>query len=154
MISDTARLHGSFLILLLDHVDREISIEKLTSVGAGYYLLGGRVPVYLKHSTKRKGPWTFNFFRSHQEAQKQLFMQYGECFTCMICGRDGVVGLSMDELRTVLDEHFEEQESITVRRRLKTMYQIKGRDGVLERRVSRQSVFEKLSSAIKSEETV
>jgi len=151
MISDTARYHGSFFSLLLEEATQGIEIVRLTDYGVGYYLLGGNVPVYLKHSTRRKGPWTFNFFRSHQEAQQALFEAYGECFTCMVCGRDGVAGLSMSEFRKVLDGNFEEQECVSVRRRLKTMYQIKGRDGELERRVGRRSVFEKIIRSIKSD---
>lgn len=150
MISDTARYHGSFFSLLFDTACESMEVKKLADHGVGYYLLGGCVPVYLKHSTRRKGPWTFNFFRSHQEAQKTLFETYGECFTCMICGKDGVAGLSMDEFRQVLDGNFEEQECVSVRRRLKTMYQIKGRDGELERRVGRRSVFEELIEAVKN----
>lgn len=148
MISETARFHGSFFVLLFDTLCEPVSVQPLSDYGAGYYLLDGKVPVYLKHSQKRKGPWGFNFFRSHQEVQQTLFAIYGECFTCLICGRDGIVGLSMDDLRQVLDSDFEEQENITVRRRLKTMYQIRGRDGVLERRIGRRAIFEKLQTAL------
>lgn len=152
MISHTARIHGSFFILLFDTMDQPVSVQRLSKFGVGYYLIGERLPIYLKLSTRRRGPWTFNFFRSHQEAQQLLHSTYGECFTCMICGRDGVAGLNMSEMRQVLDGFFEDQECVTVRRRLKTMYQITGRDGILENRVSRRSIFEKLKVAIKKEE--
>lgn len=148
MISDTARYHGSFFVLLFEKLEAPVTVERISVLGAGYYLLGGRIPVYLKISSKRAGPWLFNFFRSHQEAQKNLFQEYGQCFTCLICGKDGVAGLSMEELRQVLDNDFEEQEAISVRRRLNTMYQIKGRNGVLESRVSRLSIFDKLQQAL------
>jgi len=150
MISNTALYHGSFFSLLFDEASGCIEIERLHNYGNGYYLLDDCLPVYLKHSIKRKGPWTFNFFRSHQEAQQTLFEIYGECFTCMICGRDGVAGLSMNEFRQILDGNFEEQECVSVRRRLNTMYQIKGRDGELERRVGRRSVFETIIETLKS----
>lgn len=148
MISETARFHGSFFILLFERLDAAVSIERLTQIGPGYYLIEGRIPVYLKLSSKRKGPWQFNFYRSHQEAQQKLYGQYGECFTCMICGKDGVAGLSMSEFREVLDHNFEEQECVSVRRRLKTMYSVKGRDGVLNNRISRGSIFDKLQAEI------
>ena len=150
MITDTARYHGSFFSLLFDEAQGATEITKLSNHGAGYYLLDGCVPIYLKHSTRRNGPWTFNFFRSHQETQQELFKTYGECFTCMVCGRDGVAGLNMTEFRQVLDMNFEEQECVSVRRRLKGMYAIKGRDGQLERRVGRRTVFERLLQASKS----
>lgn len=148
MISDTAKFYGSFFVLLFEQLNGPVSIERIPDSGTGYYLLDGRVPIYLKHSSKRKGPWTFNFFRSHQEAQERLLNEFGECFTCLICGKDGIAGLSMTELRQVLDGNFEEQECVSVRRRLKTIYSIRGRDGVLESRISRKSIFDKIHEAI------
>ena len=121
-------------------------------MGSGYYLINESIPIYLKASSKRKGPWTFNFLRIHQETQETLFRTYGELFVCLICGKDGVAGLSMQEFRKVLDDHFEDQESITVRRRLKTMYHLTGRDGVLENRVSRQAIFDKIQDTISRNE--
>lgn len=151
MISDTARFHGSFFVLLFEEMARPVSVERLIGFGTGYYLVGDTTPVYLKLSNKRKGPWSFNFLCSHQQAQQKLYSQYGECFTCLICGRDGIVGLCMEDLRQVLDGYFEEQENVIVRRKLKTMYQIKGRDGTLERRVSRHSIYKQLKAEIEKE---
>ncbi len=144
MISDTARYHGSFFVLLFESIEEPVTIERIADLGTGYYLLAGRIPIYLKLSTKRKGPWMFNFCCSHQEAMQKLFLAYGDCFTCLICGRDGVVGLNLDELRKMWDSTVEEQQCISVRRRLKTMYQVKGRNGILEYKVSRRSTFDKL----------
>lgn len=147
MISETARYHGSFFVLLIEALSVPVTLTQLRDYGAGFYLLGGSVPLYVKHSTKRHGPWTFNFYQVHQELQDELFREYGECITCLVCGRDGVAGLRMKEMRQVLDHSFEEQECISVKRRLKTMYQVKGRDGALDKKVSRNSVFEKISIA-------
>lgn len=144
MISETARYHGSFFSLLFENHDNNITIRRLSELGVGYYVIGDIAPVYLKFSTKRRGPWGFNFFRSHQENQKTLFYKYGECFTCLICGRDGVVGLSMAQLRQLLDDEFEEQETVYVRRRLNGMYQLRGRNGSLSNRISRHSVFDSI----------
>ena len=88
MISDTARYHGSFFVLLFERLEAPVAVERIPDLGPGYYLLGGQIPVYLKLSSKRAGPWSFNFFRSHQEAQNNLFQEYGECFTCLICGKE------------------------------------------------------------------
>lgn len=151
MISDTARYHGAFFVMLFDALDKPVTIERLSNFGTGYYLLAGRIPLYLKLSARRKGPWTFTFLRSHQEAQEKLYLTYGECFTCMICGQDGVAGINMKELRQILNGDFEEQESVTVRRQLNSLYQIKGRDGNLESRVSRQAIFDKLRTEITRE---
>lgn len=151
MITETSQYHGAFFVMLFDTLDIPVTIERLSNFGTGYYLLAGRIPFYLKLSTKRKGPWTFTFLRSHQEAQEKLFLTYGECFTCMICGRDGVAGINMKELRQISDGDFEEQESVSIRRQLNSLYQIKGRDGALEYRVSRQAIFDKLRTEITRE---
>lgn len=148
MISETASSHGSFFFELFEQLDRPVSVGRLPDFGTGCYLIEGRIPVYLKMSSKRKGPWAFTFSRVHQVSQEKLHNEYGECFTCLICGKDGIVGLSMSEFRQVLDGYFEEQENVSVRRRLKTMYHVKGRDGVLEKRVSRQAIFDKLRQAV------
>ena len=118
----------------------------------GHYLINRRIPIAIKMSSKRKGPWTFNFTRAHQETHEKLFEKHGELFVCLVCGRDGIAGLSMQEMRTVLDHNFEEQESISVRRRLKTMYQVVGRDGELRGRVSRHAIFEKIEAALARED--
>ena len=144
MISDTAKYHGSFFSLLIDRLNEPVSLSKLPKLGGGHYLINQSIPVALKMSSKRTGPWTFNFARSHQQAHESLFEEYGLFFVCLICGRDGIVGLSMEELRTVLDKEFEEQENISVRRTLKTMYQVTGRNGVLRGRMSRHAIFDKI----------
>ena len=148
MIPDTARYHGSFFALLFDSLNGPVSLKKIRNVSSGYYLINEAIPIYLKATAKRQGPWTFNFSRSHQEVQEKLFQSYEELFVCLICGKDGVVGLSMQEFRKVLDDNFEEQESISVRRQRRTMYYVKGRDGELETRISRNAIFEKIQHAL------
>ena len=149
MITDTAHYHGSFFFTVLEGLDQALSIKRMHEYGIGCYLLAGVLPVYIKHSKSRKGPWTFNFFQAHQEIQRELFEDFGECLTVMICGKDGIVGLLMAEFRQVLNEEFEEQESVTIRRRLNKMYHVKGRDGELDARVGRNSVINKISLKIK-----
>lgn len=148
MISDTARSHGSFFALLLEKIDQPLSIERISNRGVGYYIIEGQIPIYLKASTSRKGPWTFNFYRSHKENQKDLYEEYGECFTCLICGRDGVVGLRMSELNQITNRLLSEQDCISVHRKLKNMYSVKGRNGELSNRISRRSIFDKLNQAV------
>lgn len=148
MISDTARLHGSFFIGLLDAIDFPVSIEKGRKNSGCYYVLNRTTPVYLKHSSRRKGPWTFNFFRSHQKTQLSLYEEFGECFTCLICGTDGIVGLSMETLRQALDDQFEEQEYLIVRRKLNTMYHVYGRDGEIANRIGRNTIYQQIRDCL------
>ncbi len=150
MISESARFHGAFFVMLFEKIHEPISVRRVLDVPSGIYLLDEKIPVYIKMASKRKGPWTFNFFRSHQQNQKRLYEAYGECFTCLICGRDGIAGIDMVELRELLDDNFEEQEIVTVRRQLNSMYQLRGRDGILKHRIGRNAIFEKLHVALKA----
>lgn len=152
MISDTARFHGSFFILLFESLEEPVSVDRISTLGQGFYMLARRIPIYLKFSSKRRGPWTFTFNGRQQTAQNALLDSHGECFTCLICGSDGVVGLNMGDLSKVLDDSLEEQQSVSVRRPLRNMYCVSGKDGRLERRIGRNSIFEELETAIKVEQ--
>jgi hypothetical protein len=79
---------------------------------------------------------------SHQERQREIFGTHGECVTAFVCGRDGIVALPYTELQKLLDANFEPQEAVSIRRRHNHMYQIKGHTGTLDRKISRNSLFE------------
>lgn len=142
MISDASRYYGCVLHQLIDQSDQKVTIECLDSNIPGCYLVNGKLPFYIKYSTSRRGPWSFNFHMSHQELQKNLYDTYRECITAFVCGRDGIAALPYIELQKILDESFELQEGVSIRRGHNQMYQIKGRNGALDRKVSRSSLSE------------
>jgi hypothetical protein len=148
MIPYSAKMHGAFFVLLLDAVKSPISVQTLTSVGSGCYLLEQRIPVFLKLSNKRRGPWTFNFQLNHQHNIQALANLYGECLICLICGQDGIVGFDAAELRALLGNEVSEQGYVTVRRRLHAMYQLKGIGGCLSYRIGRRSIFQRIKMEI------
>lgn len=147
MITDTARYHGAFFSLLLETLKAPVTLRKLKGKGSGFYLINEAIAVYLKWSSKRTGPWTFNLTNAHQRTLTGLGNTYGEVFVCFVCGRDGVAGLSIDDLAQVLVIGSDEQRWISVRRNLRSMYEIAGPDGKFGRRVGRQTVFERLALA-------
>ncbi|MBO6687594.1 MAG: hypothetical protein JJ931_05390 [Henriciella sp.] len=144
MITDTSRYFGAVFSYIVDRWDGSVAIRKAYEDFAGFYLLNERLPIYIKYSSQRRGPWKFTFHKEHQERQQFLAEVHKECIMIFVCGRDGIVALKHQDFRAVLDENFEAQESVTVRRRHNKMYQIKGRDGVLEKRISRNSLAEAL----------
>lgn len=146
MITDAAKYYGAVLQYVVDRHAGGSIIKRIDPAYPGAYLVNGILPLYIKFSTSRRSPWNFNFHRSHQEMQSLLAMRHGECICVLVCGRDGIVALRHTELRAILDENFEEQESVTVRRKLNEMYQVRGRDGKLGRRVARNSLEDILTS--------
>ena len=147
-MTETARYHGAFFSLLLDKLEAPVVFRKIRGKGSGFYLVDEAIAVCLKWSSKRTGPWTFNFATTHQRTLKDLRRTYDEVFVCFVCGRDGIAGLSMDDLRQVLVTGSEDQQWISVRRRLRSMYEIAGPDGKFGNRVGRHTVFERLAEAI------
>ncbi|MEM9261956.1 MAG: hypothetical protein AAGA22_00100 [Pseudomonadota bacterium] len=146
MITESARYQGAVLAHIVDNWDGPIAIRRAFGEAAGFYILNERLPIFIKYSTKRYSPWTFTFQREHQMRQQALFDKLGECLMVFGCGRDGIAAISHQDFRKVLDNYFEEQESVSLRRRHAEMYKIRGRDGELERKIGRNSLIDLLSS--------
>lgn len=142
MISDASRYYGCVLHQIIDQFSQNVTFERLYSDMPGFYLVNGGLPLYIKYSTSRRGPWCFNFHMSHKKLQTNLYGTYRECITAFVCARDGIVALPYMELQKIFDNSFKLQEGVTVRRGHNQMYQIKGRKGVLDRKVSRTSLSE------------
>jgi hypothetical protein len=79
---------------------------------------------------------------AHQERLKDIFDRYSECVTAFVCGRDGIATLPYVELQTILDSNLGPQEIVSIRRRHNHMNQIRGRNGVLDRKISRNRLSE------------
>jgi hypothetical protein len=148
MISDANRYYGAVISIIVDFSEDEVRIKKIPKTCAGFYLINDLLPLYIKYSTSRRGPWVFNFQKSHQEIQQNLYENYSECIVAFVCGKDGVAALSHESFRNVLDESFDHQEAVTIRRKHNEMYRVRGKDGVLERRVSRSSLQDILKQTI------
>lgn len=151
MIKDANRYYGSVLSALVDAAPSGLRMRKLNTKTAGFYLVEERIPIYIKYSTSRKGPWVFNFQLSHQEAENCLFREYGLCVIIFVCGKDGIAAIEHSNFRKILDDEFEEQESVVIRRKHNEMYCIRGTNGSLERKVSRSSLDDIFSSNFSAE---
>lgn len=142
MISETSRYYGCVLYQIIGESDVQVSLRRLDDNMPGFYLVNNKLPFYIKYSTSRTGPWSFNFQTSHREFQKELTTTYGDCITAFVCGRDGIAALRYLELKNVLNGGIDPQETVSIRRRHNRMYQIKGRNGTLDRKIARSSLAE------------
>lgn len=146
MISDTSRYYGCVFHQMMERFEGGVHVRAVQSDVAGFYVVNWKLPVYVKYSTARKGPWSFSFQSAHQDMQAGLVGEYGECVTVLVCGRDGIVAVPYVDMIGVIGCCSSAQVGVTVYRRHNQMYQVKGRDGVLERRVSKNSLGEILAS--------
>lgn len=150
MIRDYQRYFGAALAFLIDNWEGPIKIRKMFNDRNGYYLLEEKLPLAIKYSRSRKGPWSFTYHRDHQLLYDELIKTFGNCVTAYTCGTDGVVAVEHSQLRQVLDEVFEEQENVSIRRKLNHMYSIRGRDGVLDKKISRDSYVKLIKDLLKT----
>jgi hypothetical protein len=140
MLPDYGRYYGSAFTHIIDHFPAPVTIARLNVEVQGYYLLNGKVPLYIKFSRSRRGPWTFTFHSEHQLQYQKITDEFGDCVLALICGKDGIAALDRAQVREVLDDQFEEQEAIIVRRKLNQMYSIGGTNGKLPSKVARDSL--------------
>ncbi len=146
MIPDHGRYHGCVFALLIDDSRSSVCLAKLPSNGQGFYLVDGKIPMCIKFSRNRKGPWTFNFMREHRANLERLRNEYGRCVIALVCGADGIVALDNMQLSEVLQEEPGEQNAVIVRRKLRHMYSVSGASGKLPRKIARDSLVLALTS--------
>lgn len=106
------------------------------TLGKGRYASCG---LFIKISNKRLSPWRYNFIKEHQDEILALKKLHGEVFICFICGDDGIASINFKQLKEVLDEHHEEQEWVSLSRKLKENYRLKGNDGAYDKALPRNS---------------
>ncbi|WP_298346677.1 hypothetical protein [Ferrimicrobium sp.] len=103
---------------------------KLSAAGRSGYILDEKVGLYVKYSTKRMSPWTFNFSNVHQAEIAELATQLAEVFIGLVCGTDGIVCLTHEEFRRVLDDDVRPSEWVRATRRRDEQYSVTGSDSV------------------------
>lgn len=139
MISDSSRFYGAVLVHLLDENGGGIHFEKLFDGVSGFFLINKTTPLYIKYTSKRRGPWTFNLRYEHMQKCSDAVEIYGKCVIAFVCGGDGVVGIGYELIKQIIGDKVE-QQAVSVRRKLNHMYGIHGKNGELDRKISRGSL--------------
>lgn len=152
MISDTAKFHGAALISLLEEIDSGIRIRRLFSDNLGFYILNEKIPIFLKYASKRESPWSFTFHPDHLDRYRHLNSEYGDCLMIMICGSDGIVALDYSEMSGIVLLDRNCKKSISIARKLKHMYCVSGTDGVVNKRISKKSLFDLVKQLLYKDE--
>lgn len=133
MIAEFDRYHGIVL--------RQILVEHGYRVCVGVANLTGRVDAFfiegaafqIKHSSKRLSPWQFTYMRENLDELTDLRRTFDPVWAMLVCGEDGVVGLSLDELNSIVQVGTGGAAWIRVSRSRKSMYRVAGSRGDLPR---------------------
>lgn len=89
-------------------------------------------------------PWRFSFSQQHQDEILEIKNKLGEVYILLVCGEDGIVILSFEELKKLLNTIHDPMEWISVARNRNTEYTVKGSDGSLGYKISKKDFPRKI----------
>ena len=144
-LSNEDLLHGATITSLLQEIDKlqkDIYYKiKFNGTKAAYQIIFStptcktplKVGLFLKHSRKRISPWRFTFRKNNQEEIETLVKDNDYVFVLLITDQEGVAVINYELLKLLLDDHFDETESISVSRKLRENYRVNGSNGKLNK---------------------
>jgi hypothetical protein len=144
MIREFEFFHGPVIARIVHATQSPISIEPYPSPSNASYVLNRKVGLFIKHSARRMTPWRFSFAKVHQDEIAEMKKRLNQVFLILVCNDDGIVCLSYEELKQILDEHHEPVEWVSVSRNPREMYTVKGKNGELKFKIGANEFPEKL----------
>lgn len=91
--------------------------------------INGRAGLYIKHSSKRLGPWQFTFDRDGCDEIEWLAERLGEVWIALVCGHDGFLCLTRAEFLVANRPEEKATAFIRVDRDKRSMYHVNGTSG-------------------------
>jgi hypothetical protein len=131
MISDLDRYQGLVL--------KQLIVACGGPVNIGVANVSGRLDAFtvqgaafqIKHSSKRLSPWRFTYMPENLEELLELSKKFTPVWAVLVCGQDGVVALSLDELRSIARSEDGHPAWVRVSRGRNSMYRVGGNIGDL-----------------------
>jgi hypothetical protein len=143
MIKEFEFYHGAAIARLV-HSNVPFSIRLYSNKSNASYVVNDKVGLYLKHCSKRMTPWRFSFSLDHQAEINDMNKEIGRVIIGLICHHDGVVGLTYEEFRSVLDSSCKGAEWICVSRKAREKYSINGSDGKLRYKIGEADLAQRV----------
>jgi hypothetical protein len=127
VIGEFEKYHGVALRELIVCAPNPILIAPCDDRGrVNSYILNGSVGLHIKHSAKRLSPWQFTFHGEHLDEIERLEDQTEVVWLALVCGPDGVVAITADELREMNLSDRDTTWFVRVDRDRRTMYHLNG----------------------------
>ena len=159
MLKEYEFYYGSVLARLISKCNQSIEVKTYASKSNSSFVLNDCVGLYIKFSTHRLSPWRFTFQKDHQDEFSEMKSELDDVFLILVCETDGIVALSFSEVKSILDENHLATEWVSVTRRKREQYTVKGSDGTLDFKVAESDFPMKVIDSLdavkdKSSETV
>jgi len=100
------------------------------------FVVNSRFGVFVKHSSKRMSPWRFTFNLDQVSDLLDLEAKYFDSFVVFVCGTDGLVTLDVAALHQIVTFDDVENAWITIERRPRTQYGVRGNRAELPNKVA------------------
>jgi hypothetical protein len=140
--------HGAVFARLLHRHPEGCPVRLFRRDSNSSYVIGDNIGLYIKYSSKRLTPWRFTFGKDHQIEIEDLRKSVPRVFVLLVCYDDGIVCLTYDELKQILDEEHAKVEWISATRHRHEMYSVKGSDGSLEFKIGNKEFPDKVFKPI------
>lgn len=138
-IQEQDTYHGSGLVQIVEHP----SFKALNrgSNKYGHYLINTDRHVFAKYSSKKKSPWQFTF---QPDDLNEIRKAGQKTFAMLVCGKETVCALTLDEIGQVLDLDSINAQSITVEIPKGGSCHVKGTTGKLTKTIPHNAFPQKL----------
>jgi hypothetical protein len=123
--------------VILDIIEQmgSVEVQEIGETGrTDTFVLQADHCITLKYSSKRLPPWRFTFPKHELVELLQLRRRYPNVHVGLVCGRDGVVVLSIAELIGIIDRSQGDQCWVRVARRPGHMYGVAGNAAAADRK--------------------
>ena len=135
MIKDFEFFHGVVFSRLFHATETPVTVRLCKGLSNSAYVINENIGLYIKYSASRLTPWQFSFNRAHLNEVLLMKRKLSHMAVALVCGEDGMAVLTFTEFITVLGEIFEGTGWITVTRKRREKYGVKGSAGDLKYKV-------------------
>ena len=131
MITEAERYHGIVFRQLVVTAKRAVTLEVADESGRKDCFRIDDAAFQIKYSTKRLSPWTFSFTVDQLQEVVGLIRRFRPVWMFLVCGVDGVVGISAQEFIGITKSRPGNVASVRVSRKRNSMYRVSGNNGDL-----------------------
>src|SRR5262245_12378703 len=132
MIPDYKLYQGAVLAELVDEAKQAVKVRELVEEGRLHsYVINERIGMHIKHSSARLPPWQFTFTAANGQSLLELRTAFSAVFVVLVCWLDGMVCLSLDELREIVADNHVPQGWVRAERRRNEWYAVSGSRALL-----------------------
>lgn len=136
MIRDFEFFHGVVFSRLFHATETTVTVRRCKGLSNSAYVINGNTGLYIKYSASRLTPWQFCFNKAHLNEVLLMKRKLNHIAVALVCGEDGMAVLTFNEFINVLGEIFQDAGWITVSRRKREKYCVKGSAADLKYKVA------------------